>query len=135
MRDEESDEMLPEYDFTGAEQGKYFNHFARGVTAVLLDDDVAKVFTDSKQVNDVLRAQIPSFDPAAPSLTRRERQVVELIVKGMSNGEIAAATGLRERSVKNLVSIIMRKLHCEDRVQLVNSSGNQGSHRNYFFGA
>ena len=60
MNNEGRDEMLPEYDFSDAEQGKYAKHFGHGVTAVLLDEDVAKVFPDTKQVNDILRALIPA---------------------------------------------------------------------------
>lgn len=51
-------------------------------------------------------------------LTRREFEVAQLIGKGMSNRKISQVTGLREQSVKNLVSVIMRKLQCENRVQV-----------------
>lgn len=51
-------------------------------------------------------------------LTRREFEVAQLVAKGMSNRKIAQITGLREQSIKNLVSVIMRKLHCENRVQV-----------------
>lgn len=51
-------------------------------------------------------------------LTRREYEVANLVAKGMSNRKISQVTGLREQSIKNLVSVIMRKLHCENRVQV-----------------
>ena len=51
-------------------------------------------------------------------LTRREYEVASLVGKGFSNRRIAAVTGLREQSIKNLVSVIMRKLKCENRVQV-----------------
>lgn len=51
-------------------------------------------------------------------LTRREYEVASLVAKGFSNRRIAAVTGLREQSIKNLVSVIMRKLKCENRVQV-----------------
>jgi len=51
-------------------------------------------------------------------LTRREYEVAQLVAKGMSNRKISQVTGLREQSIKNLVSVIMRKLHCENRVQV-----------------
>lgn len=54
----------------------------------------------------------------ALKLTRRESDVVGLVAKGRSNRQIADSLGLREQSVKNLVSAIMRKLNCENRVQL-----------------
>ena len=51
-------------------------------------------------------------------LSKREFECAQLVAKGMSNRKIAHITGLREQSVKNLVSVIMRKLNCENRVQV-----------------
>jgi DNA-binding NarL/FixJ family response regulator len=55
---------------------------------------------------------------AGNDLTPRELEVAQLVGKGMSNRKISQVTGLREQSIKNLVSVIMRKLHCENRVQV-----------------
>ena len=52
------------------------------------------------------------------ALTRREYEVAELVAKGMSNRTISEMSELREQSVKNLVSVIMRKLQCENRTQV-----------------
>jgi hypothetical protein len=49
-------EMLDEYDFSGGVRGKYVDRFAKGCNVVVLDPDVAQVFTDSKSVNQALRA-------------------------------------------------------------------------------
>lgn len=54
----------------------------------------------------------------ANELTRREYEVAQLVAKGMSNRKISQVTGLREQSIKNLVSVVMRKLRCENRVQV-----------------
>jgi hypothetical protein len=48
-------EMRDEYDFTGAIRGKYAKKFSRGTNIVVLDPDVAKVFHNSKEVNEILR--------------------------------------------------------------------------------
>ncbi len=48
-------EMKAEYDFSGGVRGKYAKRFARGTNIVVLDPDVAKVFKDSKEVNEILR--------------------------------------------------------------------------------
>jgi len=52
------------------------------------------------------------------NLTKREYDVATLVARGLSNRSIAHAAGLQEQSVKNLVSVIMRKLNCENRVQV-----------------
>jgi DNA-binding NarL/FixJ family response regulator len=41
-----------------------------------------------------------------------------MVAKGLPNRRIAQSLGLREQSVKNLVSTVMRKLDCENRVQV-----------------
>lgn len=51
-------------------------------------------------------------------LSNREYEVAHLISKGFSNEKIAETLSLKEQSVKNLVSTVIRKLHCENRVQV-----------------
>jgi hypothetical protein len=53
---EREPEMLDEYDFSGGERGKYAARFPHGSQVVVLDPDVAQVFTDSGSVNRALRA-------------------------------------------------------------------------------
>jgi hypothetical protein len=49
------EEMRPEYDFSHGVRGKYAKKYEQGSNIVLLDPDVAKLFPDSKTVNDTLR--------------------------------------------------------------------------------
>jgi hypothetical protein len=55
MKKADSDEMRPEYDFSGGVRGKYLPRLAKGANVVVLDRDMAKVFPTSKAVNDALR--------------------------------------------------------------------------------
>ena len=49
-------EMLHEYDFSKGERGKYAKQYAAGTNLVMLAPDVAKIFRDSEEVNETLRA-------------------------------------------------------------------------------
>jgi hypothetical protein len=49
-------EMQAEYDFSRGVRGKYFRGFRRGASVVVLEPDVAKVFSNAEAVNDSLRA-------------------------------------------------------------------------------
>jgi hypothetical protein len=51
----EDDDLEPEYDFTGAVRGKYYERYQQGTNVVLLDPDVAQAFKDSEAVNRALR--------------------------------------------------------------------------------
>ena len=55
-RKSEDTEMRAEYDFSKGIRGKYYKKFMKGTNVVVLDPDVAKVFTNSKQVNEILRS-------------------------------------------------------------------------------
>lgn len=53
-----SDEMRPEYDFSGGVRGKYYKEYLQGTNMVRLEPDVAAVFPDSESVNQALRVLI-----------------------------------------------------------------------------
>lgn len=52
------------------------------------------------------------------SLTVREREVISLVAKGMSNKDIAAALYISERTARTHVSHLLGKLMLESRIQL-----------------
>lgn len=68
-------------------------------------------------------ASHPGREPAAGSLlerlTSRETEILALMAGGFNNGEIAAALGPTEGTVKNHVSSILAKLGVRDRVRAV----------------
>jgi DNA-binding NarL/FixJ family response regulator len=56
-------------------------------------------------------------DPRLASLTRRERDVLRLMVDGLANKQIARRLSITEKTVKTHVSSILGKLGVQDRTQ------------------
>jgi DNA-binding NarL/FixJ family response regulator len=68
-----------------------------------------------------LAAQMPR-----PDLSARELQVLELVVQGLLNKQIAHALNISEYTVKNHVKNILEKLEVEDRTQAATVSIQRG---------
>ena len=92
-----------------------------GLHAVAAGDSLLSPSVTRRVIERMAREPVPG---AASSerlevLTRREREVLELIARGLSNGEIAAALVVEESTVKTHVKRILMKLRLRDRVQAV----------------
>ncbi len=63
----------------------------------------------------------PYSEPGSPfhPLSNREMEVLECVVRGLSNKEIAGLLGISHQTVKNHVTSILRKFSVEDRTQAV----------------
>jgi len=68
-----------------------------------------------------LAAQMPR-----PDLSAREVQVLELIVKGLANKQIAYSLNIAEHTVKNHVKNILSKLGVQDRTQAATAAIQRG---------
>ena len=60
-------------------------------------------------------------EPGSPfhPLSEREMEVLDCVVHGKSNKEIASLLGISHQTVKNHVTAILRKFGVEDRTQAV----------------
>ena len=81
--------------------------------ATYLDMQIAQKIIDCLQTNSVKKSK----QNTAEQLSKRELEVLELIVEGYSNPQIAESLELSVNTVKTYVRSIMNKLMVSDRVQ------------------
>lgn len=81
---------------------------------------------DQRELQGWIEAQIEGArqsysEPGSPfrPLSEREMEVLECVVRGLSNKEIAGLLGISHQTVKNHVTSILRKFSVEDRTQAV----------------
>jgi DNA-binding NarL/FixJ family response regulator len=63
---------------------------------------------------------------AFPELTEREREVLDLVARGLTNAAIAARLVVSEKTVRNHVSNVFAKLHVADRAEAVARARDAG---------
>ena len=94
----------------------------RGIEIVAGGDALLAPSATRRLVEDFARRRAAAPPPARDALavlTPRERHVLELMARGLSNGEIAAELVVGQATVKTHVGHVLTKLGLRDRVQAV----------------
>ncbi|MGW1344469.1 response regulator [Kribbella sp. NPDC002412] len=71
----------------------------------------------TRKVLERLRHPVVEEDPRYASLTEQERRILAEIAEGKTNRQIAQSLYLAEKTVKNYVSSLLRKLNVERRTE------------------
>ncbi len=110
-----------------------FRGIKAGATGYLLKDctpdDLSRAIKgvyagDTIMAPEIARKMLLAFEeaeeePEAPSLSTRELDVVRALARGRGNKQIAKDLHISEKTVRNHVSNIYKKLHVYDRTQAV----------------
>ena len=92
----------------------------RAIRVVAAGDALLAPSVTRRLIEDVSRMRAQPVDaPGLATLTDREREVLGLVARGLSNAEIADTLVLGETTVKTHVGRILMKLGLRDRVQAV----------------
>lgn len=89
-----------------------FNTLSRAIKSVYKGED----FIDKKLLP-VFQEKILYNDEETDELTKREREILILIAKGFINKEIAQNLSISEKTVKNHISNLFKKINVSDRTQ------------------
>jgi pimeloyl-ACP methyl ester carboxylesterase/DNA-binding CsgD family transcriptional regulator len=71
------------------------------------------------EIRAFLGAEPATAAAAFPELTAREKEVLELMARGLANDEIAARLGISPKTVRNQVSALFDKLGVSSRAQAI----------------
>jgi DNA-binding NarL/FixJ family response regulator len=121
---------LDEYVFSGLRAGASGFLLKDALAADLISavravasGEAAVAPTATRRLIERFIGEMPGEDRPDPSvfnvLTEREREVLMLIARGLSNADIAARLYLSEGTVKTHVGRVLRKLGLRDRIQAV----------------
>jgi DNA-binding NarL/FixJ family response regulator len=110
-----------------------FRGIKAGATGYLLKDctpeDLSRAIQtvyagDTIMSPEIARKMLLAFEeaeeePSALTLTERELEIITALARGQSNKQIARGLSISEKTVRNHVSNIYKKLHVYDRTQAV----------------
>ena len=74
-------------------------------------------------IQNELAQNLEQFNSITDALTKREKEVMNLLLRHLSNDEIAEKMNLKKRAVENYISAIYEKTNIIDRAELIRRFG------------
>ncbi len=97
---------------------KYLRDFITRINdQVIKAQSIRKSNDSTRSISNSEQARSSQEGNRIETLTRREKDVLRAIARGMSNKEIGTSLDISERTVKNHVSNVFKKLEVMDRTQ------------------
>ena len=100
-------------------------YLLKGMTGDELMEAIRSVYAGKSRIPAAVAERLAER-MSAPTLTARETEVLELIVGGNSNKEIAGALSISEATVKTHINSLLGKLGVTDRTQAATTALQRG---------
>ena len=101
-------------------------HIDRDVIERAMKAGAVGYMTKDSTVKEVMLAEATTVDEPASILTKREEELLQLIVDGLATSEVAERMFISQKTVKNHLASIYEKLQARDRTQAVLTAMKMG---------
>ena len=110
----------------GTGSGVFAEAFARrGLRVTGIDPNPEMISASQRYVPDGIARSLAEHSPGS-ELTEREMQVLQLLIKGLSNNEIGGLLGCSKNTAKFHVKNILVKLQVSDRTEAATAAFQRG---------
>lgn len=103
-----------------------FIHMVYRGESIISGQMASKIIENMKRPNNTGSPQTNFAVGKMDVLTKREKEILTQVMKGLTNREIASALFISENTVKNHLRNIMEKLHMNNRVQAATYALQEG---------
>ncbi len=73
----------------------------------------------AKVIQALRTASVRPVQPESLKLSAREQQIVQLLLRGLTNRAIAGRLAISEKTVKHYMTVLMQKMHARNRLEVV----------------
>lgn len=98
-------------------------YVSKNASCAELLEGMEKVLGGEVFIQEELQPNLIKYYSFTDALTRREKEVMELLIRRYSNDEIANQLGIKKRAVENYISLIYEKTGVNDRSELIERYG------------
>ena len=98
-------------------------YVSKNASCAELLEGMEKVLGGEVFIQEELQPNLINYYSFTDALTRREKEVMELLIRRYSNDEIANERGIKKRAVENYISWIYEKTGVNDRSELIERYG------------
>ena len=98
-------------------------YVSKNASCAELLEGMEKVLAGDIFIQEVLKPNLKKYNSFTDALTRREKEVMELLIRRYSNDEIANQLGIKKMAVENYISLIYEKTGVNDRNDLLTRYG------------